>query len=94
MTTTRTLALAALLLLSLLAVGAAYAQATGYTLPWWTADGGGGQSQGGEYALHATVGQPDAGTLAGGGYTLTGGFWRGGTTPSGQNRVYLPLVVK
>ena len=37
--------------LVLLLAGAALAAAQGYALDWWTVDGGGGQSVGGEYAL-------------------------------------------
>lgn len=37
--------------------------------------GGGGTSTGGVYAVTGTIGQPDAGTMSGGTYTLSGGFW-------------------
>jgi hypothetical protein len=50
-----------------------YAQS--YDISWWTADGGGGQSTGGVYAVSGTIGQPDAGQMSGGNYTVTGGFW-------------------
>jgi len=30
---------------------------------------------GGVYVISGTIGQPDAGTMSGGGFTLTGGFW-------------------
>lgn len=46
-------------------------------LNWWTVAGGGGESSGGSYTLHATVGQSAPGRLAGGVYTLDGGFWPG-----------------
>ena len=39
-----------------------------------------------------TAGQPDAGVLSGGGYSLGGGFWKGGL-PAGAYRIYLPLVL-
>jgi hypothetical protein len=32
-------------------------------------------SSGGDYELSGTIGQPDAGILSGGEFTLTGGFW-------------------
>jgi hypothetical protein len=48
-----------------------------YAIPWWTVDNGGGTSQGGVYILNGTIGQPDAGSLSGGIYTLKGGFWSG-----------------
>ena len=41
-----------------------------------TIDGGGITfSTGGDVELSGTIGQPDAGTLRGGEFTLTGGFW-------------------
>jgi hypothetical protein len=49
--------------------------AQGYSINWWTLDGGGGTSTGGSYSLGGTIGQPDAGVMTGGQYTLTGGFW-------------------
>lgn len=48
-----------------------------YDLSWSTIDGGGEQSSGGPYALKSTIGQPDAGVMAGGDYELLGGFWPG-----------------
>jgi len=46
-----------------------------FEINWYTVDGGGGTSTGGPFTLSGTVGQPDAGALAGGSYTLVGGFW-------------------
>ena len=47
-----------------------------YSLTWNKIAGGGGTSSGGNYQVNGTIGQPDAsGALAGGGYSLTGGFW-------------------
>lgn len=49
-----------------------------YAINWYTIDGGGGiGSTGGSYTLSGTIGQPDASAtaMAGGTYTLTGGFW-------------------
>jgi hypothetical protein len=51
---------------------------SGYELSWYTIDGGGGQSSGGQYVLTGTIGQPDAAYSAGGNYELLGGFWPGG----------------
>jgi hypothetical protein len=53
------------------------AQPGGYRVSWWTVDGGGGASGNGEFSLRGTIGQPDAGTMQGGDYTLHGGFWAG-----------------
>lgn len=74
-----------------LTAGVVLAQNGGYELNWWTIDGGGVTSQGGEYALSGTIGQPDAGTVSGGGYRVTGGFWSAAVLPYD---VYIPLVVK
>ncbi len=45
------------------------------SLTWYTVDGGGGTSSGGGFTLTGTIGQPDAGAMAGGTFTLAGGFW-------------------
>lgn len=83
------------LCLLLLVIGAAYAQAGGFNLPWWTADGGGGDSSAAGYSLRGTIGQPDAGVLSGPGYQLSGGFWAGGAPPTPPgNAVYLPVVTR
>ena len=46
-----------------------------YSVDWHTIDGGGGTSTGGIYFVSGTIGQPDAGMMSGGNYTLRGGFW-------------------
>ncbi len=51
-----------------------YAQAQ-FAFDWWTVDGGGGQSTGGVFTVSGTIGQPDAGRMSGGQFTLEGGFW-------------------
>ncbi len=49
-----------------------------FDIPWWTIDGGGAvHAEGGGYELSGTIGQPDAGRMAGGSFELTGGFWAG-----------------
>jgi hypothetical protein len=64
-----------------------------YDLSWWTVDGGGWTwSSGGGYELGGTIGQPDAGALDNGGYTVSGGFW--GATVIGHDQVYLPLITR
>jgi hypothetical protein len=70
------------------------AQGGGYGLLWWTVDGGGGASSASRYAVNGTIGQPEAGTMRGGTYVLSGGFW-GGTGPAGgtdPHLIYLPIV--
>ena len=51
------------------------ASAQSYSIDWFTIDGGGGTSTGGVYSVTGTIGQPDAGHMSGGNYTLDGGFW-------------------
>jgi hypothetical protein len=46
-----------------------------YSLDWFTIDGGGGTSTGGVYSISGTIGQPDAGVMSGGPFSLVGGFW-------------------
>ncbi len=68
----------------------------GYELSWWTVDGGGQTySSGGGYELGGTIGQPDAGVLSGGDYTLAGGFWqRGASSEPPTHYIFLPLVLR
>jgi len=62
----------------------ANAQAGGaYNLEWNTLSGGGQTfATGGAYSLGGSAGQPDAGSLAGGSYVLSGGFWGGSPVPT------------
>ena len=46
-----------------------------YSIDWHTIDGGGGTSTGGVYSVSGTIGQPDAGRMSGGNFTIDGGFW-------------------
>jgi len=62
---------------SLIALFVATTLAADFTVDWHTVDGGGGTSSGGTFALSGTVGQHDAGAMAGGNFELTGGFWSG-----------------
>ena len=90
---TATLVLLALTAFFLLASVARAQSGGGYDLTWSTVDGGGATwSEGGGYSLGGTIGQPDAGVLSGGGYTLAGGFWGGGA--AARYGVYLPLVLR
>lgn len=63
--------------LTVLTVGVFAPMSAGdFGLDWWTVDGGGVmRATGGEFELSGTVGQPDAGVMAGGDFELTGGFW-------------------
>jgi len=52
------------------------ARAQQYSIDRHTIGGGGGTSTSGVYSVSGTIGQPDAGgPMAGGTYSLTGGFW-------------------
>jgi hypothetical protein len=67
---------------------------TGYTLDWWTVDGGGATLiTGGSYSLGGTIGQPDAGASNGGTYTVDGGFWGGGAAVDTRT-IFLPLIMR
>ncbi|NOZ26545.1 MAG: hypothetical protein GXP39_00645 [Chloroflexi bacterium] len=79
------------LLALLLSPALAFAQSGGgFELSWWTVEGG-GFSAGGPYMLGSAIGQPDAGTLSGGSYTLIGGFWSG---TSSIRDTYLPMILR
>jgi len=65
-------------------------QAQPYAITWWTVDGGGGTSSGGGYTLSGTIGQPDAGVMTGGNFSLTGGCWAMDTL----HLIYLPLILR
>jgi hypothetical protein len=63
------------LALSLFGLGVSSALAQSYSIDWFTIDGGGGTSTGGVYSVSGTIGQPDAGHMSGGNFTIDGGFW-------------------
>ncbi|MCB9422816.1 MAG: DUF11 domain-containing protein [Ardenticatenaceae bacterium] len=53
-----------------------FTQEPTFSLPWFTFDGGGGRSSGDGLEIVGTIGQPDAGTMTGGAFSLSGGFWQ------------------
>ena len=63
------------IILSLLAGIAACVASDQYSIDSFKIAGGGGASTGGAYSVSGTIGQPDAGMMSGGPFTLTGGFW-------------------
>ena len=63
------------IILSLLAGSAACLASDPYRIDWFKIASGGGTSAGGAYSVSGTIGQPDAGAMSGGPFTLTGGFW-------------------
>ena len=71
--------------------GVAFANG-GLEIPWFTVDSGGATtSAGGDFTLGGTAGQPDAGALSGGAYTLSGGFWPGAEV---LLYAYLPVIIR
>ena len=83
------LTLLTILLAVSVGVVASSPQAGHFAISWWTADGGGGSSQGGAYTLSGTAGQADAGITSGGRYSLAGGFW---SVTMVKFRNYLPVI--
>ncbi|MFM9996197.1 MAG: hypothetical protein ACKVU4_10390 [Phycisphaerales bacterium] len=67
------------------ASNAAAQMGPGLDLTWNTYDGGGGVSTGGGFTVTGTIGQPDAGGMAGAPYEVRGGFWG---SPSGPPPCY------
>lgn len=51
------------------------AAAQSFDVAWFSIDGGAATLTGGDLEMSATVGQPDAGTLGGGGFEMSGGVW-------------------
>jgi hypothetical protein len=92
MITKRWLILLCLLALIALAVVPVLAETNAYDLSWWTVDGGGINNQTtGNYTLSGTAGQPEIGTLSGGNYDLSCGFWAGILV---RLESFLPLIKK
>jgi hypothetical protein len=80
--------------LLLLVASPVLAQSGGvYDLTWSTVDAGGASSTGGVYSVDGTIGQPEAGLLRGGDFTVGGGFLPGGEVAT-EYRIYLPLVLR
>ncbi len=77
----------------LLVTGVVWAE-VGYQINRHVVAGGSGHVEQGPYTLDYTIGQPEAGTVTGGDYTLGGGFW-GGTSTSmyPTNSFFLPMVL-
>jgi len=77
-------------------VGIAAWAAGGYQLSWWTTDPG-GTSTGGDYALSAAIGEPDAGAeMSGGEFAVSGGYLGAGEPEpaAADHALYLPLIVR
>ena len=83
------------LVITLLASGVGLSATDSFAVPWWTVDGGGAAPalSGGTLTLQGTVGQPDAGVLGNGRFSLNGGFWNPSTS-NPPRQLYLPVVVR
>ena len=84
--------IAKILLASALALYAQRAMAQPFSIDRITIAGGGARTTGGVYSVSGTIGQPDAGSLSGSGYTLAGGFWSEAVSVPDSKKLYLPLV--
>ena len=69
------LALSVVLAKGLLLPAASALAGNSFELSWSVVGAGGGASEGGDYALQGTAGQPEAGEATGGIYTLASGYW-------------------
>jgi len=78
-------------------LAAAHTTASDLSIPWWSMDGGGGTSSGGQFSLSGTAGQPDAAISTSGSFSLTSGFWnkRVVTLRSGSgSQIFLPFIIQ
>ena len=69
-------------------------QATYELVKSYTGPGGGGSA--GIYSISSSIGQPAAGEVSAGNYTLGDGFWGGGVLVpvESQYQLFLPLILK
>ncbi len=88
----RVLTRAATLLAVLVAPALLPAFAQSFAIESWSVDGGGGTSAGSGLALSGTIGQPDAGVLSGGGFTLVGGLPGFHVVPAGPVTLTVQLL--
>ncbi len=58
-----------------------------FRVDWWSVDGGGGTSADALFSVSGAIGQPDAGAMTDGVFTIAGGFW-----PVGLESVAPPVV--
>jgi len=65
-----------------------------FTLPWSVISTGGTGGSADGYTIHSTLGQPVAGSLDGGAYHLTSGFWTEVIESFEDFFNYLPLILK
>jgi hypothetical protein len=75
-------------------VGIVHAQERAFTLPWSVIGSGGMGGTAGVYTIHSTLGQPVAGSLDGGIYHLTSGFWTEVIESIKEFFNFLPLIIR
>ena len=83
-----------LMLLSALLPPLSTTQAQPFSLDWYSIAGGGGTSTGGGFSVQGTIGQPDTGVLADGGFTVTGGFPGFHVVPAGPVTLTIQLLAR
>ena len=85
-----------LLILLVMIVIPVVAQSGGdYDLTWNTVDNSGGIiSSGSTFSMTGSIGQPEAGVVSGGSFTLCGGFITGGNFMPSNTFIYLPLLTR
>jgi hypothetical protein len=77
----------------LIALGLSSLLSQSYIIDRFTIDGGGGPNTGGRFSLDGTIGQPDAGAMSGGNYSLVGGFWGASQTPPAGDSMIIKVRV-
>jgi hypothetical protein len=83
--------LMAVLLLSGMVIGAAWAQSGGgFDLHWNVIAGGGGNMTGSGYTVSSTIGQNVVGSSSGSGFMLGHGYWFGFI----PYKILLPMIIK
>ena len=84
-----------ILIVLTLASGVVFAATNDFSINWWTVDSGGGTSQGGDFSVSGSVGQPDAGEpMSGGSFTVVGGYWEGAVAPTLLEEIFMPLIIR
>jgi hypothetical protein len=68
-------------------------RAQSFSIDRFAIAGGGGTSTGGLFAVSGAIGQPDAGVMSGGNYSLSGGFWGAVQTPPPVGSVIISVRV-
>ena len=89
--------LVAVITLGMVLALSAQADSAGDERLWWhLIASGGGESSGGGFVVKGSIGQPAVAVLAGGSFTVRGGFWPAfaGGLPVVLHRAYLPVVLK